>query len=380
LIANLEAPFLDPSQGFPARAKAGPHLWTNCLPVADCGFVFALANNHIMDYGLEGLRATTSQLRSRGFHWLGAGENSLEAEKPLILDCGGIRYGILARCEAQFGRATLRRPGVAVLDATINSAISRLKAEADFVIVSVHAASEMCPWPSPKRQHLYRTFINAGADVVHGHHAHVPQAYEYYNGGIIFYGMGNLCVDPAIWSEHPNALWSIIAEISRTNSNLAARITTVSIRQYDRGIVVEASQDMQVQQHLLYLQNCSRPLADPDLLTGLWQENAMRMYELYYADWLGFRKRDNLPDIKAQFRQMVKTMLSRIRRAPAKPKGNPSQYSLLLWHVLFACESHSEAISAALGLLSGELEDLRNHETRLLADEMMPWSRGVISG
>lgn len=378
LLANLEAPFLNRSQDFVARAKAGPHLWTNHLPVANCNFVFSLANNHIMDYGLEGLRSTTTQLGRRGFQWVGAGEDSLTAEMPLILDCSGIRYGILARCESQFGGATQRRPGVAVLDATINSAIARLKAEVDMVIVSVHAASEMCPWPSPKCQQVYRTFIDAGADVVHGHHTHVPQGYEYYNGGVIFYGMGNLCVDPDNWSEYPNALWSIIAEISRTNNNVTVNINTVSIGQNDCELIIELSSDIQTKRHHCYLQNCNRPLADPDFLMGLWQENAIRTYDLYYANWLRFREPDTQLGIKTHFRQMIKTTLSKIRRTPMNPKRNPSQHSLLLWHVLFACESHRDAIATALGVLGGELEDLRTRETRQLADEMMPWSVGVV--
>jgi hypothetical protein len=45
---------------------------------------------------------------------------------------------------------------------------------------------------------------------------------------------------------------------------------------------------------------------------------------------------------------------------------------------MISCQSHRESISTALGLLSGEIEDLRTKETHLLADEMMPWSIGVI--
>ena len=55
-----------------------------------------------------------------------------------------------------------------------------------YVIVSVHAAIEDSPWPSPYIRELYHSFIDAGATVVHGHHLHVPQGYETYDEGVIF--------------------------------------------------------------------------------------------------------------------------------------------------------------------------------------------------
>jgi hypothetical protein len=378
LLANLESPVLDYGHNLNPVAKAGPHLWTRCLPRVSGQMIFSLANNHIMDYGVAGLQSTTAQLSRRGYRWVGAGGNSAEAGRATILDCKGVRYGILARCETQFGAATASRPGVAILDPTVGSAIVRLKSEVDMVIVSVHAASEMSPWPSPKCQQVYRAYIDAGADVVHGHHAHVPQGYEFYSGGIIFYGMGNLCVDPSKWLEHSNASWSIVATIEGCNRNLSASINPVSIQYKDSAIIVGHSPDKEAAQHLLYLQKCSQCLTSEDLLMGLWQETAMRTYERYYANWLGFQKPGTPLGVRAQIRQLVKTVMEG-RWVESEPKkGNPSQEDLLLWHVLFNCESHRDAISTALGLLGGELDDMRNHETRRFADEMMPWSVGVV--
>jgi hypothetical protein len=56
----------------------------------------------------------------------------------------------------------------------------------------------------------------------------------------------------------------------------------------------------------------------------------------------------------------------------------PSRQDLLLLYHLFACESHKDAISTALGVMSGELEDYRTNETTHLVDEMMPWSKEIL--
>ena len=59
-------------------------------------------------------------------------------------------------------------------------------------------------------------------------------------------------------------------------------------------------------------------------------------------------------------------------------QGSPSQWDYLLWHHMFSCESHRDSLATALGILGGELEDMRTEQTRYLADKMMPWSVGVV--
>jgi len=57
---------------------------------------------------------------------------------------------------------------------------------------------------------------------------------------------------------------------------------------------------------------------------------------------------------------------------------SPNHYDYMLWYHMIACESHRQMLATALGLLGGEIKDLRTEETRILADEMMPWSRGMV--
>lgn len=376
LLANLEGPVLASNHGITPIPKAGPHLCHRDLPrgLVDC--VMALANNHVMDYGDAGLCQTLQQLTSANIQGLGAGQNVTEAAKPLIINWRGTRIGILARCEVQFGMATRRCGGVAAFDATVYRAIHNLNRETDFVIASIHAAAEMCPWPSPDRQDAWRALVDAGADVVHGHHAHVPQGWEAYEGGLIFYGLGNLCIDPAAWSGHAQALWSLVPELSWDSGQVTMRAATAVIEDSGQSLHIRDADPVEAQAHQAYLAECNRPLADRPALEALWQEVSVRQYWAYYADWLRFER--PVAETRIGLRHCAHELLQRIRspwlqvESPPSPRPAVHKGQYLLWHVLFACESHSEAIATALGVLGGALEDLRSDETARLVDAMMP--------
>lgn len=374
-MANLETPVY-PDNASP-RPKSGPALKgsrsTLSLVRKSFGRLwFTLANNHTMDYGEAGLRETLDACERLDIATVGAGSNSQEAHAPIIQEVNGVRIGVLGCCETHFGIATVRRAGVAALDPTICAAIRKLESEVDVVIVSIHGGAEYCPWPSPQWQDLLRSFVDAGARIVHGHHAHVPQGYEAYNGGFIFYGLGNLLIDPDHWPDHPNTLWSVMADCSFRANELLCSIRTIVIEKGNSSISVRFSTDAEFQNHSAYLSKCDLPLRNRILLTGLWQEAAMRMYDLWYADWPGF----HLTRLKRQ-RNAVRTRLSALKRgireAILGPKP-PTREREMQWYHAFSCESHCDVISTALGILSGELDDLRTDETHRLADEMMPWS------
>jgi poly-gamma-glutamate synthesis protein (capsule biosynthesis protein) len=354
VLGNLEAPVCSEKKS--KRPKAGPHLTSCVLPSAFQGGIVSLANNHAMDYGDEGLQSTISACRSLDISTVGAGQTLEEARKALIFRIGNVRLGVLTRCEAQFGAATLWRPGVAVLDPRIYGEISRLKSEVDIVIISVHGAAEMSPWPSPQWQSLLRSFIDAGATVVHGHHAHVPQGYEEYNHGLIFYSLGNFIVDPKRWQSIPGALWSVISDIKFSQKGIEQyHVRTVTIKSTEKVEITESTQDESLF-HKQYLEKACSCLSSEKLLLGLWQEISMKLYYEGYAQWLGFRSKSFLHGLNGHLQKIF----------------NPKYNDLRRYH-LFACDSHRDAIATALGLLSGELDDLRTSETEALVKQMAPW-------
>jgi hypothetical protein len=376
-IANLETPVC-PDNASP-RPKSGPALKGNFSTLSLVRKYFdrlclTLANNHTLDYGEAGLRETLGACERLDIATVGAGSSSQEAHAPLILELDGMRIGVLGCCETQFGIATPWRAGVAAMNPTIHATIRKLSSEVDIVIVSIHGAAECCPWPSPQWQDLLRSFVDAGAKIVHGHHAHIPQGYEEYNGGFVFCSLGNFLVDPEHWDTHthPNTLWSVVPDCRFHANELSCSIRTLVIEKSNSSISVRFGTDAESQKHSAYLSKCNLPLENRILLTGIWQEAAMRMYDLWYADCVGFHS----TRLKRQ-RSAARTRLSALRRGMREaifgPRP-PTREEETLWYHVFSCETHRDVISTALGVLSGELDDLRTDETRCLADEMMPWS------
>ncbi len=249
----------------------------------------------------------------------------------------------------------------------IYKVINELKSKVDIIIISIHGASEMSPWPSPQWQDLLRSFIDAGATIVHGHHSHVPQGFEEYRNGLIFYGLGNFLVDPDTWKPSKNTLWSVVPEIQVSKKGIEKwDLNTAVIEKNTNGVVVRKSNNQEFLLHKEYLSEVNLPLNDRELLTGLWQEASIRLYYRYYVDWLGFeQERDRLS--LAGIIHLTKAAISKILRH----KNRDNTQFLLKYH-LFACESHRDAIATALGVLGGELDDLRTKTTREIADRMMP--------
>ena len=377
-IANLETPVC-PGNALP-RPKSGPVLIggsrsTLSLVGKSLGqLCFTLANNHTMDYGETGLTETLDACERLGITTVGAGSDLQAARAPVILEVDGTRIGMLGCCETHFGIATVRRAGVAALDPTVHARIRKLGSEVDVVIVSIHGGPEYCPWPSPQWQDLLRSFVDAGAKIVHGHHPHVPKVHEAYHGGFVFHGLGNFLVDPNEWYDpvHPTTLWSEVIDCNFRNNELSCSVRTVIIEKRNSSIAVRFSSDAEFQSHSAYLSRCNVALEDRVLLTGLWQEAAMRMYDLWYADWVGLH-----PTRLTKRRSAVRARLSALKRgiqsALLGPKP-PTREREMLSYYAFSCESHRDVVATALGVLSGELDDLRTDETRRLADEMMPWS------
>ncbi len=382
-LANLEGPLLQADHRFSPTAKAGPSLFSVSLAETNHSFVFALANNHIMDYGKAGLRATQEVLNQRKTPYMGAGFSQDEARRPLIIEEQGKRLGIISCCEAQFGVAHLDSHGVAEMGPWLYTAIDLLKRETDAVIISVHAAVEDSPWASPRLQDFYRSLINAGASVVHGHHAHVPQGIETYNDGIIMYGLGNFLVDPAKWYQTPNALWSLGVEIDFNQNPFQAKTLVFEIDkdiQRDVCSVCECSEENQAQ-YTRYLALCNLPLKNRLLLEALWQETALRAFLSYAAGYMGFPGVGSQRHAIKPYLRFIKGKCINMVRSLAKvPIKQFSQANYLLWHLMFACESHRDTLATALGVLGGEIQDLRTEETRQMADELMPWSVGSTNG
>jgi len=313
----------------------------------------------------------------KGYKACGAGNDIQEARRPIVVKDKESNVGIISCCEAQFGVARQNSGGVAEFGPWIYQSIRDLRLRVDAVIVSCHAANEDSPWPSPYIRELYKSFIDAGASVVHGHHSHVPQGYESYCDGIIFYGMGNYAVDPDKWRSYYNGLWSFSADVDFSTIPVSWQPLTFEIHEQSGTgtIVIEESNYEEQEHHRRYLNECNYPFDNHDLFNSLWHEIALRIYYHHGADYMRFYTPN-----KKGLNLHIRNGLSLLKRAMINGIASPSnlsQYDYLLWYHMIACESHRQMLSTALGILSGEIKDLRTKETQRLADEMMPWSINV---
>jgi Bacterial capsule synthesis protein PGA_cap len=196
-ITNLECALID--QGAPID-KTGRHLKATPAAIEALrygGFnLVTLANNHIMDFGPAGLRATRALCREHDIATVGAGETLHQAERVFYHRAGAVTVAVLNFAEHEFSIAGRDSPGANPLNPARNySSIREARERADFVFVIVHGGHEHYSYPSQRMLDTYRFFVDAGATVVIGHHAHCYSGFEAWHGGHIFYGLGNFLFD-----------------------------------------------------------------------------------------------------------------------------------------------------------------------------------------
>lgn len=192
VIANLEAPFAtgprDPTERFSYRVA--PSL-CNVLSRAGISAV-NLANNHLLDCGRAGVTETLATLREAGIMGFGAGRNQHHAHLPRIMHRANHSIGLLGYYWNPRCTATQDLPGCAVSNLEIfQPAIAALRPHVDLLVVNFHWGDTYQRDPSLKAQAKARLAIDAGADLVVGHHPHVLQPLEIYRSRPIFYSIGN---------------------------------------------------------------------------------------------------------------------------------------------------------------------------------------------
>lgn len=160
--------------------------------------IVSVANNHIMDYGIDGLRSTLGALRAAGISAVGAGESLAEATRSRVAEAGGRRIAFLAYASEGPHTAGPERPGAAPLrEALVLDGIRGALREADSVVVSLHFGLVYSDYPRLEDQGLARRLCDAGATIVLGHHPHVLQGVERRGRSLVAYSLGEILFDPA---------------------------------------------------------------------------------------------------------------------------------------------------------------------------------------
>ena len=154
--------------------------------------VACLANNHVLDYGVAGLRETLRVLDRHDVQTVGAGLTEEDAYAPLTCLSGGAKVHIVNFSEGEDLTASRGGPGVFGWDiARAIDIVRRCRKQGGVVIAIGHCGLEYVPYPPPYVVAAFRALSDAGADAVIGHHPHVPQGIEWRAGRPIIYSLGN---------------------------------------------------------------------------------------------------------------------------------------------------------------------------------------------
>ncbi|MDB5037037.1 MAG: hypothetical protein JWQ35_565 [Bacteriovoracaceae bacterium] len=182
------------------------------LDIADINLV-SLANNHILDFRLWGMAETLKTLAVADISFAGAGMNIEEASMPVIFKINDLKFGFIAFTDNEpEWEATKTKAGLlfAVVDLEDERAkfllkkIEEAKKAVDFLIVSAHWGPNWSYFPPPEQIPFAHALIDAGADLIFGHSAHVFRGIEFYRDRPILYSCGDFIDDYAVDPDQRN--------------------------------------------------------------------------------------------------------------------------------------------------------------------------------
>jgi poly-gamma-glutamate capsule biosynthesis protein CapA/YwtB (metallophosphatase superfamily) len=280
-ITNLECPLTDGEKQiwksgsiFKGLPRHIPGL--TIVPVE----VVTTANNHVFDYGLEGFTETHRVLAENGVKAVGSGQTGEEARKPLVVDVNGTRLGIVNFSEGEDLTAANNGPGVFGWEVEKAAEIVReLKTRVDVVLVIGHCGVEYIPFPPPYVEKAFQATVDAGADLVIGHHPHVPQGVQIYRGRPICYSLGNYVFYQETDLVYRKTGYMVKAVLSKTG------VKEVELIPYDiqanRLALLEGEKR---DWFLESMEQISTPLSRPDGVAEAWNGFLCRYGKIGFAD------------------------------------------------------------------------------------------------
>ena len=194
---NLEGPISD--HGHNVGSKYSFRFEPRVAPaIKDAGFdIVNIANNHAGDWTLAAFKDTLNYLTEYNILYTGGAETNTQAENPTIIDVRGTKIGFLGFTDEGPNWLEAQDTQAGILLASnpnFTTIISNAKQQVDVLVVSFHWGVEYSAH-NERQSSLGHTAIDNGADVVIGHHPHVPQDIEWYKEKPVVYSLGNFIFD-----------------------------------------------------------------------------------------------------------------------------------------------------------------------------------------
>lgn len=208
--------------------------------------IVSCANNHVRDFGMEALGDTFTNLTEYGIDYIGGGNNLSEAEKLVTYRVNGITVGFTACNMINMNPtwyATDERAGLNCVDFADSQRyldlISQYDKQCDVLFVSVHWGIEYTNAITEEQEQFAHLLCDNGADIILGHHPHVLQPVESYNGSMIFYSLGNFL----FYKMDDNAGMTAIFEIEiDKNGFLSGKLSPVFISNCKSNLLSEENE------------------------------------------------------------------------------------------------------------------------------------------
>ena len=327
-IFNLETPLADIRE--PIK-KSGPNIVapTNTIKGIKAlnPSLLALANNHILDQGEQGLHSTCEILAKHNISYVGAGNDLAEARLPYILKKNGLSIGFYACAEHEFSIAADKSPGANPFDPLESlEHIRLLKAKCDYVIVLYHGGKEHYRYPSPYLQKVCRKMAQRGADLIVCQHSHCIGCAEKYEGSTIIYGQGNFIFDDSD-SEYLQS--SLLIRVAIKNGPKIQYVPLIKNKNVVRLADAKAADEL-----LAAFHKRSEEIKQNGFIEKRYQEFAQGSFESYMRGFLGHGKFLARID-----KYLLRGYLLKLSCSPKK---------LLRIENYLACEAHKELALTAL--------------------------------
>lgn len=324
-VTDLECPL---TESIARRLKTGPHQKAHpkcieMLSYSNIGLV-AIANNHIMDFGAEGVMNTIRLCRESGIATVGVGENTNDVVLPFSTIINGKKIAVLNVCDNEFVTVPNSLFQANPIEEVRNYyEIVKARAQNDYVIIIVHGGNEFFNLPSLRIKKLYRFFIDVGADAVISHHTHEFSGYEIYNDKPIFYGLGNFIYD---WPGRVGKSWNN-GYIIRLKITDKISFDIIPLKQCNEIPGVFHLDKIEEKAFYAELQSLNSVIADDQKLSQEFEKYCDSVYQLY----------DTF--IEPYFGKV----LTILRQRGLFPRLMSRRKRLLLLNII-RCESHREVL------------------------------------
>jgi poly-gamma-glutamate synthesis protein (capsule biosynthesis protein) len=383
-VVNLECVL---GQAGEPIVKDGPHLRLPARAVDGLAAIpfrlVCLATNHSLDFGPEGLARTRQLLTEKGLFSVGAGQSEEEARRPFVTKIGEVRLGIINAAEGEEGRSANGGASISDLDPVrLVRQIAALRDQVDVLIAVVHAGREWVPVPPPYINHTYRALVEAGADLIVGHHPHVPQGIEIYQGQPIVYSLGNF----ALWTPKcvPHTRLGFVLR-SRFRGTQLTRLEIIPYRM--RSDCLCKLSDEERRPFLRDLAQASDPLGDSSKVEAFWHAYADCWLERGLAQdlaaispllldesdlrdiWLSTlsKRRDIWTKL---FRRGIRSLGGLAASMASDPSGHQRARGAAILHNRFRTPAHRELYLTAL---QREMDSKRGNEEVWAMDLLERW-------